>query len=123
MKLFSFILNMWECIPLKTSVELYQTTRRHIPRDSPFKQKYFELQLNIQKYHIYCQSRVAKVIPEYVWIKQTVTSGDVPIKRDEDMRVRFFRSLIPEFRNKTTESETACCYCGIDSDENVIRVV
>jgi len=45
------------------------------------------------------------------------------MKTDEDMRVRFFRSLVPEFRNKTTESERACCCCGIDSDENVIRVV
>jgi len=96
MKLFSSILNMRECIPLKTPVELYQTTRRHIPRDSPFKQKCFELQLNTKKYQVYCQSRATKVIPVYVWLKETVTSGDVPMKTDEDMRVRFFRSLVPE---------------------------
>ena len=114
---------MRERIPLKTPVELYQNTRRHIPRDSHFKQKRFELQLNTKKCYIYCQSRAAKVIPEYVWIKETVTSGDVPMKTDEDTRVRFFRSLVPEFRNKITESERAWCCCGIDSDENVIRVV
>jgi hypothetical protein len=66
MKLLSSTLNMRERIPLKTPVELYQTTRRHIPHDSSFKQKCFELQLNTKKCHIYCQSRAAKVIPEYV---------------------------------------------------------
>jgi len=45
-KLFSSTMNMRERIPLKTPVELYQTTRRHIPHDSRFKQKCFELQLN-----------------------------------------------------------------------------
>jgi hypothetical protein len=45
------------------------------------------------------------------------------MKTDEDMRVGFCGTLVPEFHNKTTESEAACCCCGIDSDEKVIRVV
>jgi len=66
MKLFLYTLNMRGRIPLKTPLELYQTSRSHAPHDSRFKQKFFEMQLNTKKCHMYCQSRAAKVIPKNV---------------------------------------------------------
>jgi hypothetical protein len=66
MKLFLSLLKMRERILLKTPIKFYKTTRRHVPHAKHFRKRCFELKLNTKKCHIYCQSRAARIIPEYV---------------------------------------------------------